>query len=131
LKSFLRLAGQYRRFVPRFNKIAAPLHKLLKKDSKNDLEEGQENLFQTLRQKLLSRQILQYSDFSKEFILTTDALNEGAGAILLKGEIDKDRPIAYASHSFNKTEKSCSMMERELRHLSTDSVQKHSICKNL
>jgi hypothetical protein len=30
----------------------------------------------------------------KEFILTTDASNEGLGAILSQGEIGKDLPIA-------------------------------------
>jgi hypothetical protein len=80
-------------FVPQFNKIAAPVHKLLKKDSKNDLEEGQKNAFQTLKQMLMSKLILHYSDFSKDLILTTDMSNEGAGEILSLEEIARERPI--------------------------------------
>lgn len=114
LKGFLGLAGYYRRFVPQFSKIAAPLHKLLKKDAKYEWEEEQENAFQSLKLKLMSQPILQYPDFSREFILTTDASNEGAGAILSQGEIGKDRPIAYASRSFNKSEKNYSTVEKEL-----------------
>ena len=48
LKSFLGLAGYYRKFVPQFSKVAAPLHKLLKKkDAKYTWEENQEFAFQT------------------------------------------------------------------------------------
>jgi hypothetical protein len=53
LKSFLELTGYYRRFVPEFSKIAAPLHNLLKKDAKYEWEKVQENAFQTVKQKLM------------------------------------------------------------------------------
>jgi hypothetical protein len=86
----------------------------LKKDTKDEWEEEQENAFQTLQQKLMSQPILQYPDSSKEFILTTDASNEGAGSILSQGEIGKDRPIVYASHSFNKAEKNYTTVEKKL-----------------
>jgi len=43
-----------------------------------------------------------YPDFTKKFVLSTDALNEGAGAVLSQGEFGKDRPVAYASRSFNR-----------------------------
>jgi hypothetical protein len=46
--------------------------------------------------------------------LTTDASNEGAGAILSRGEIGIDRPTAYASRSFSKAEKNYSTAENEL-----------------
>jgi hypothetical protein len=58
----------YYRFVPKFSKVAAPLHKLLKKDVRFDWNEEQENVFQTLKQKLISQLMLQYLDFTKEFI---------------------------------------------------------------
>jgi len=105
LKSFLGLAGYYRRFVPQFSKIAAPLHKLLKKDAKFAWGEDQEIAFSTLKQKLVSKPILQYPNFSEEFILTTDASNDGAGAVLSQGEIGKDLPVAFGSRSFNKAER--------------------------
>jgi hypothetical protein len=105
LKSFLGLAGYYRRFVPHFSKIAAPLHKLLKKYAKFAWGEDQEIAFRTLKRKLVSKPILQYPDFSEEFILTTDTSNDGAGAVLSQGEIGKDLPVAFASRSFNKAER--------------------------
>ena len=114
LKSFLGLAGYYRRFVPQFSKIAAPLHKLLKKEAKFSWGVDQEIAFRTLKQKLTSKPILKYPDFSEEFILTTDASNDGAGAILSQGEIGKDLPVAFASRSFNQSERRYSVIEREL-----------------
>jgi hypothetical protein len=114
LKSFLGLTGYYRRFVPQFSTIAAPLHKLLKKDVNYVWGEAQEIAFLTLKRKLMSEPILQYPDFSKEFILTTDASSDGAGAILSQGPIGADLPIAYASRKFNKAEKNYSTVEKEL-----------------
>jgi len=52
---------------------------LLKRDAKYVWEESQEIAFYTLKQNLMSQTILQYPDSSKEFILTTHALNDGAG----------------------------------------------------
>jgi len=87
---------------------------LLKKEAKYMWEESQEMAFRTLKQRLLSQPILQYPDFSREFILTTDASNDGAGVVLSQGQIGKDLPIAYASRSFNKAERNYSTVEKEL-----------------
>jgi hypothetical protein len=57
---------------------------------------------------------LKYPNFSEEFILTTDASIDGAGAVLSQGEIGKDLPVAFASRSFNKAERRYSTIEREL-----------------
>jgi hypothetical protein len=62
----------------------------------------------------MSQPILQYPDFTREFTLTTDASNEGIGAVLSQGQIGKDLPIAYASRNLNKAEKNYSTSEKEL-----------------
>jgi hypothetical protein len=114
LKSFLGMIGYYRRFIPNFSRIAAPLHALLKKGAKFEWTMEQENAFQHLKDKITSKPILQYPDFTKEFILTTDASNQGLGAILSQGEIGKDLPVAYASRNLNNAEKNYSTTEKEL-----------------
>jgi hypothetical protein len=114
LKGFLGMAGYYRKFVPRFSKIAAPLHNLLKKDATFAWTSDQDNAFQNLRAKLTTHPILQYPDFTKEFVLTTDASNQGLGAVLSQGQIGKDLPIAYASRNLNNAEKNYTTSEKEL-----------------
>ena len=104
LKTFCRMISFYRRFIPNCSRIAFPIHKLLKKDVKFEWKPEQEHAFQHLKAKLTSQPILQYSDFSKEFILTTDASNTSLGAVLSQGPLGKDFPVAYASRSLNKAE---------------------------
>jgi hypothetical protein len=64
------MIGYYRRFIPRFSQIAAPLHTLLKKRAKFEWTMEQGNAFQQLKGNLTMKPILQYPDFDKEFTLT-------------------------------------------------------------
>jgi len=93
------MISYYRQFIPNCSRIASPLYKLLKKDAKFVWTKAQENAFQHLKSELISRPILQYPDFSEEFILSTDASNSGLGAVLSQGPIGHDLPVAYASRS--------------------------------
>jgi hypothetical protein len=114
LRTFLGMASYYRKFIKDFSKIASPLHRLLKKGAKFEWAEAQEHAFQNLKSKLITQPILQYPDFSREFVLTTDASNDGLGAILSQGDVGKDLPIAYASRSLNNAERNYSTSEKEL-----------------
>jgi transposase InsO family protein len=114
LKGFLGMTGYYRKFIGNYSKIAAPLYLLLKGDAPFVWGEDQENAFRKLKEKLISKPILQYPDFTKEFVLTTDASNDGIGAILSQGQIGKDLPIAYASRNLNKAERNYTTSEKEL-----------------
>lgn len=62
----------------------------------------------------MQSQILQYPDFSRDFILTTDASNFAIGSVLSQGDLPNDLPIAYASRSLNKAESHYSTTEKEL-----------------
>lgn len=67
-----------------------------------------------IKEKLTSAPILIYSDFTKQFIVTTDASDVPIGAILSQGEVGQDRPIAYASRVSNKAKHNYSTTEKEL-----------------
>lgn len=114
LKSFLGLAGYYRKFIKNFARIAKPLKSLFKEGAEFRWESEQNEAFLTLKNILTSDKLLQYPDFSKEFILTTDASKEALGAVLSQGEIGTDRPIAYVSRTLNKAERNYSITEQEL-----------------
>lgn len=114
IKSFLGFAGYYRRFIRDFSRISQPLNILLKQDAKFEWTSLQQESFEKLKNILTSEPLLQYPDFEKEFVLTTDASDKAIGAVLSQGEIGKDLPIAYASRTLNKAETRYSTIEREL-----------------
>jgi hypothetical protein len=105
VKSFLGLAGYYRKFIPQFSKIAKPLNDLQKKDQVWKWGPEQIESFQQLKTALIQEPVLQYPDFTRHFILTTDASGFAVGAILSQGIIGQDKPIAYASRTLNQADK--------------------------
>ncbi|WVZ97723.1 hypothetical protein U9M48_043237 [Paspalum notatum var. saurae] len=91
IRSFLGLAGFYRRFVRDFSSIAAPLHELTKKGVPFAWGDSQAVAFNTLKDKLTHAPLLQLSDFNKVFELECDASGIGLGAVLLQ----EGKPIVY------------------------------------
>lgn len=114
IKSFLGLIGYYRKFIKDFSKITQPMTACLKKNSKIVIDEKYLNAFEKCKELLISAPLLQYPDFEKPFILTTDASDFAIGAVLSQGSIGSDRPIAYASRTLNDSEKRYSTIEKEL-----------------
>ena len=114
IKSFIGLAGYYRKFIENFSSIVSPLTKLLRKDQEFLWTSLQQESFENLKTCLTNAPLLQYPDFKKPFILTTDASGIGIGSILSQGEVGKDLPIAYASRTLNRAEQNYSTIEKEL-----------------
>ena len=111
LQSFIGLASYYRRFVPGFAKVAAPLHALTKKDPPFVWGLECQTAFEDL---LTNSPVLAFPDFTRGFILETDASGTGLGAVLAQEQIDGSvRPIAYASRSLFKHELNYAITELE------------------
>lgn len=114
LRGFLGILGYYRKFIRDFAKIAKPLTNALRKGEGICHTKEFLDAFTKCKQILTGSDILQYPDFSKQFILTTDASNFAVGAVLSQGTIGHDKPIAFASRTLNKSEEKYSAIEKEL-----------------
>lgn len=82
LRAYLGLASYYRRHVPGFAEMAAPLIKLLKKDQPWRWEQEQEWSVQELKQRLMEAPVLAHPDFGRVFIVYSDYCRDGFGAVL-------------------------------------------------
>ena len=71
VRSFLGLAGYYRRFIEGFSKIAGPLHCLTRKGVKFEWTDRCEGTFQTLKEKLTSAPVLTLPEGNEGFGFTT------------------------------------------------------------
>lgn len=111
IRSFLGITGFYRKFIKDYGKIALPMIKYLKKDSRIDTS-NQEYIDSFNKLKILISQspVLAYPDFGKPFVLTTDASNAALGAVLSQD----GHPIAYSSRTLDKHECNYSAIEKEL-----------------
>ena len=83
IRSFLGLAGYYRRFIPDFSKIAKPMTKLLQKEAKFNWTSDCEAAFQQLKTLLTTAPVLAQSDVTKPFDVYCDASGTGLGCVLM------------------------------------------------
>nr|GFC51068.1 putative reverse transcriptase domain-containing protein [Tanacetum cinerariifolium] len=76
IRSFLGLAGYYRRFIASFSKIAKPLTLLTQKNKKFVWGDEQENAIQTLKDMLCDAPILALPEGPDDFVVYCDASNQ-------------------------------------------------------
>jgi hypothetical protein len=109
LRSFLGLAGCYRKFVQHFGVISQPLTKLLKKGVFFVWSNEQQVAFDTLKQALISAPVLALPNFSRPFIIETDACDDGMGAVLMQD----GHPLAFLSKALGPKSRGLSTYEKE------------------
>ncbi|KAF1321051.1 Retroelement pol polyprotein, partial [Globisporangium splendens] len=114
LQSFLGLAGYYRRFIYRFVHIVLPLSQLIKKDSVWTWGDDQDHAYAQRKHALQTAPVLKLADFSKPFILTTDASGECVGGVLSQFHDGHDHPIAFYSKKLGPHEIHWPIHEKEL-----------------
>jgi hypothetical protein len=110
IRSFLGLAGYYRRFIPDFSRIAKPMTELLKKGVKFSWDQKCEDAFHTLRDHLTTAPVLAQPDVSKPFDIYCDASKTGLGCVLMQD----NRVIAYASRALRTHEQNYPTHDLEL-----------------
>ncbi|GJZ30733.1 putative reverse transcriptase domain-containing protein [Tanacetum coccineum] len=110
IRSFLGLAGYYRRFIANFSKIAKPLTSLTQKNKKYEWGVEQEEAFQTLKDNLCNAPILSLPDGVEDFVVYCDASNQGLGCVLMQ----RGKVIAYASRQLKIHEKNYTTHDLEL-----------------
>ncbi|GJU72767.1 putative reverse transcriptase domain-containing protein [Tanacetum coccineum] len=110
VRSFLGLAGYYRRFIENFSKIAKSLTILTQKSKTFDWGEEQELAFQTLKDKLCNAPVLALPDGPEDFVVYCDASGIGLGCVLMQ----RGKVIAYASRQLKIHEKNYTTHDLEL-----------------
>lgn len=76
-QQFLGLASYYRRFIKNFVMVAGPVHKLTEKKAPFQWTNQCQEAFDKLKSQLVSAPILTLPNWSKPFILDTDASDNG------------------------------------------------------
>lgn len=121
LRSFLGLAGCFRKFIRNYAHISKPLtihlqgenSKVDAKHSKNakiDLDEMAIAAFEEIKTKLQENIELFQPDYNKPFDLITDASNVAVGAVLEQNK----KPIIFISRTLSESERSLATNEKEL-----------------
>jgi hypothetical protein len=109
LRSFLGLAGYYRKFVRHFAVITKPLTELLCKGVLFVWTCGHEASFLDVKNALCTAPVLALPDFSKTFCIETDACKNGVGVVLLQ----EGHPLAFISKALGPKTQGLSTYEKE------------------
>ncbi|KAL4010649.1 hypothetical protein IC575_030152 [Cucumis melo] len=100
VRSFLGLAGYYRRFIEDFSRLALPLTALTRKNVKFEWSDKCEQSFQELKKRLVTAPILALPVTGKDYVIYCDASRLGLGCVLMQdGNV-----IAYASRQLKEHE---------------------------
>jgi hypothetical protein len=93
IRSFLGLAGYYRRFIEGFLKLSGPLTALTRKNARFVWTDECEQCFQELKRRLVTAPVLALPTEFGNFVVYSDASKKGLGCVLMQNS----NVIAYAS----------------------------------
>jgi hypothetical protein len=110
VRSFLGMAGYYRRFIPDFSKISKPITELLKNNVKFNWTPECNEAFEKLKKLLTMAPVLAQPDIEKSFDVYCDASGTSIGCVLMQ----EGRIIAYASRKLKRHEEHYTTHDLEL-----------------
>ena len=100
IRSFLGLAGYYRRFIEDFSRLAAPMTRLTRKEVKFEWNDLCERAFHELKRRLTSAPILIVPERRQRYIVYCDAFKDGLGCVLMQFR----KVVAYGSRQLKNHE---------------------------
>jgi hypothetical protein len=100
IRSFLGLAGYYRRFIEGFSTIAIPMTRLTRKETKWEWTQECEESFQELKKRLTTAPVLTLPSGTEGLVVYSDASKKGLGCVLMQ----HGKVIAYASRQLKAHE---------------------------
>ena len=115
VRAFLGTCGYYRRFIQGFADLAVPLYDLLKKNEPFRWTGRCQQAFEALKERLMTEPVLALPSDNGQFVLDTDASDQGLGAVLSdRGPTGEERVIAYASRRLQTSELNYETTRKEL-----------------
>lgn len=113
VRRILGLLGYYRRMVPRFAEISAPLTFLLRKNAQFIWGDEQQLAFDDIKRTLIANPILANFNNHDPIALKTDASRKGIAGLILQRQDDEWRIITCASRRVNQHEENYGVSELE------------------
>nr|KYP39702.1 Retrovirus-related Pol polyprotein from transposon 17.6 [Cajanus cajan] len=110
IRSFVGLAGYYRRFIEGFSRIVAPLTQLTRKEQPFIWTDACERSFEELKRRLTTSPVLVLPDSGEPFDVYCDASHQGLGCVLMQN----GRVVAYASRQLKIHERNYPTHDLEL-----------------
>nr|KYP44182.1 Retrovirus-related Pol polyprotein from transposon 297 family [Cajanus cajan] len=110
IRSFMGLAGYYRRFIEGFSKIVVPLTQLTRKEQPFIWIDACERSFEELKRRLTTSPVLVLPDSNEPFYVYCDASHQGLGCVLMQNR----RVVAYASRQLKNHERNYPIHDLEL-----------------
>jgi hypothetical protein len=98
VKSFLRLAYFYKKFIKDFFALAKPFNNLLKKEVSFEWRDKQQSAFDLLKGKLLSTTMLRFPNFVKPFEVHTNT----SGFVVSKVLMEEGHPITFQNKKLTR-----------------------------
>ncbi|KAF9760592.1 Retrovirus-related Pol polyprotein from transposon, partial [Nosema granulosis] len=112
VQSFAGFATYFRKFIKGYTEKMEPLYRATKK-GKFEWTEEYNDAFEKMKRELINSSYLTLPDFSKQFILYTDASNTAIGASLFQKGTTGEEPIFFISRTLNKAERNYTVTEKE------------------
>ena len=115
VRSFHGLVNYYRKFIPNFSHLSAPLTDLTKKSQVFQWGAKQETAFQALKHAIQAAPVMATPDESKPYTVYVDASGIATGGVLLQcDENNQLHPIAYSSNKLDAAERNYTVGELEM-----------------